>query len=104
MTQSAGPLDKKLLGDTAWNYSAFVLMAGTGVALNFFIAAHFGAAALGQFNQIYAVYIVAAQVAVFGIFVFQNQVCMGTMPNFVVEDDCRRIYRKIHCGQPGYIR
>ncbi len=44
------------------------------------------------------------QVAVFGIFVFQNQVCMGTMPNFVVEDDCRRIYRKIHCGQPGYIR
>ncbi len=67
MTQSPGPLDKKLLGDTAWNYGAFVLMAGTGVVLNFFIAAHFGTAALGQFNQIYAVYIVAAQLAVFGI-------------------------------------
>ncbi len=67
MTSSSGPLDNKLAGDAAWNYGAFALMAGTGVILNFFIAAHFGTAALGVFNQIYAVYIVAAQMAVFGI-------------------------------------
>jgi len=67
MTETAGPLDRKFAGDTAWNYGAFALMAGTGVILNFFIAAHFGTAALGVFNQIYAVYIVSAQLAVFGI-------------------------------------
>lgn len=67
MPETAEPLDKKLLGDTAWNYGAFALMAGTGVILNFFIAAYFGTAALGIFNQIYAVYIVSAQLAVFGI-------------------------------------
>ena len=67
MNQTAGPMDRKLAGDTAWNYGAFALMAGTGVILNFFIAAYFGTAALGVFNQVYAVYIVSAQLAVFGI-------------------------------------
>ncbi|MBT6093850.1 MAG: oligosaccharide flippase family protein, partial [Rhodospirillaceae bacterium] len=67
MIKPTGPLDNKLAGDAAWNYGAFAIMAGTGVILNFFIAAHFGTAALGVFNQIYAVYIVSAQLAVFGI-------------------------------------
>jgi O-antigen/teichoic acid export membrane protein len=67
MDTPGGALDRKFVGDTAWNYGAFALMATTGVILNFFIAAHFGTAALGQFNQIYAVYIVAAQLAVFGV-------------------------------------
>lgn len=67
MTRQIGMLDKKLFGDTAWNYGAFAAMACTGVVLNFFIAAHFGIEALGQFNQIYAFYIVTAQLAVFGV-------------------------------------
>ncbi len=67
MTDFSARLDRKLLGDTAWNYGAFALMAGTGVILNFFIAIQFGIETLGVFNQIYAVYIVAAQLAVFGI-------------------------------------
>lgn len=67
MASPGGALDRKFFGDTAWNYGAFALMAATGVILNFFIAAHFGTAALGIFNQIYAVYIVSAQLAVFGV-------------------------------------
>ncbi|MEK9725250.1 MAG: oligosaccharide flippase family protein, partial [Rhodospirillaceae bacterium] len=67
MADAGARLDGKLAGDAAWNYGAFALMAGTGVVLNFYIAIRFGAATLGVFNQIYAVYIVAAQLAVFGI-------------------------------------
>lgn len=67
MADVSSRLDRKLLGDTAWNYGGFVLMAGTGVILNFFIAIRFGVETLGVFNQVYAVYIVAAQLAVFGI-------------------------------------
>ena len=67
MAYVSSRLDRKLLGDTAWNYSAFALMAGTGIILNFFIAIQFGVETLGVFNQIYAVYIVAAQLAAFGM-------------------------------------
>lgn len=67
MVALGGALDRKFYGDTAWNYGAFALMAATGVILNFFIASYFGTAALGVFNQIYAVYIVTAQLAVFGV-------------------------------------
>ena len=67
MPTLGNPLDRKFLGDTAWNYGAFAVMAATGVILNFFIAWRFGTAALGVFNQIYAVYMVMAQLAVFGV-------------------------------------
>jgi len=67
MTDTSSKLDGKLLEDTAWNYAAFAVMAATGVILNFFIAIRFGIETLGVFNQIYAVYIVAAHLAVFGI-------------------------------------
>lgn len=60
-------IDGKLAGDTAWNYGAFALTAATGVILNFFIAAGFGIETLGVFNQIYAIYIVTSQLAVYGI-------------------------------------
>jgi len=60
-------LDKKFLGDSAWNYGAFALMAATGVALNVFIVTVFGVEPLGIFNQVYAVYVVSSQLAVFGI-------------------------------------
>ncbi|MBM10082.1 MAG: hypothetical protein CMF69_11015 [Magnetovibrio sp.] len=67
MTDKIGTLDKKLLGDTAWNYGAFAALAFSGIILNLFITVYFGTEALGQFNQIYAVYIVTAQLAVFGV-------------------------------------
>lgn len=67
MAETKNWFDKKILGDGAWNYGAFALMAGTGVVLNFFIAGFFGIETLGVFNQIYAVYVVSAQLAVFGI-------------------------------------
>jgi len=60
-------VDGKLAGDTAWNYGAFALTAATGIILNFFIAARFGIETLGVFNQIYAIYIVSSQFAVYGI-------------------------------------
>jgi len=66
MSDSKFRLESKFLTDTAWNYGAFAVMAGTGVILNFFIAIHFGIETLGVFNQIYAVYVISAQLAVMG--------------------------------------
>ena len=60
-------LGRKFLTDTGWNFASFAIMAATGVILNFFIAAHFGIATLGVFNQIYAVYVITGQVAVMGV-------------------------------------
>ena len=60
-------LSRKFLTDTGWNFASFAIMAATGVILNFFIAAHFGIATLGVFNQIYAVYVITGQVAVMGV-------------------------------------
>ncbi len=67
MTDKRLTIDGKLAGDTAWSYGGFALTAATGVILNFFIAARFGIEALGVFNQIYAIYIVTSQLAVYGI-------------------------------------
>lgn len=67
MTAFQSTVDTKFLKDTSWNYASFALMAVTGVALNFFIAAYFGVETLGVFNQIYAIYVVSAQLAVWGI-------------------------------------
>ena len=59
--------DRKFFQDAIWNYSAFGIMALTGVILNFFIAWKMGLEALGIFNQIYAIYVVLGQLAAFGI-------------------------------------
>ncbi|NQU62444.1 MAG: oligosaccharide flippase family protein [Rhodospirillales bacterium] len=67
MTDFKSRFDAKFLSDTAWNYGAFALMAGTGVILNFFIAVRFGIETLGVFNQIYAVFVITAQIAVLGL-------------------------------------
>ena len=67
MANTPSRFDGKFLTDTAWNYAAFAIMAATGVILNFFIATHFGIETLGVFNQIYAVYIITAQLAVLGL-------------------------------------
>ncbi|MEE2999116.1 MAG: oligosaccharide flippase family protein [Pseudomonadota bacterium] len=59
--------DRKFFQDAMWNYSAFAIMALTGVILNFFIAWKMGLEALGIFNQIYAIYVVLGQLAAFGL-------------------------------------
>ena len=66
MVEGKFRLQSKFLNDAVWNYGAFAVMAATGVILNFFIAGYFGIEALGVFNQIYALYVVAAQFAVMG--------------------------------------
>jgi O-antigen/teichoic acid export membrane protein len=59
-------LDKKFWNDTLWNYLSLVLQAIVGVALNFLIL-RYGVADLGVFNQIYAIYVIAGQIAVCGL-------------------------------------
>lgn len=58
---------RTLAGDAAWNYAALAVTALAGAAVVFLIAGVKGAAALGVFAQLYAVHVIAAQVAVFGV-------------------------------------
>lgn len=65
---TADPLPgRAMAGDAAWNYAAFAVTALVGAAVMFLIAGLKGAAALGVFAQLYAVHVIAAQVAVFGV-------------------------------------
>jgi O-antigen/teichoic acid export membrane protein len=50
-----------------WNVASFILMGVSGILLNVMIAQAYPAAILGVFNQIFALYIFASQLAVFGI-------------------------------------
>ncbi len=56
-----------ILADTLWSYGAMTAMAAAGLALNLLIAAFSGATALGVFNQIYAVFVIAGQLAALGL-------------------------------------
>ena len=68
MTSPSGsPGHGGILADTAWSYGAMAAMAAAGLALNLLIAAFSGAAALGVFNQIYAAFVIAGQLAAFGV-------------------------------------
>lgn len=64
---SAQHLDRKFATDVAWNYGSMAVIGIGGLALNLYIAAAHGPLALGVFNQIYAVFIILAQVAAWGI-------------------------------------
>lgn len=65
---STGPLaGRRFAGDALWNYGAFGATAVVGAAVMFLIAGLKGAAVLGVFAQLYAVHVIAAQVAVFGV-------------------------------------
>lgn len=52
--------------DVQWNVGSLAILAACGVAINVVIAAFQGADALGVFNQVYAVYIFASQIATGG--------------------------------------
>jgi len=58
---------RRFAGDAIWNYGAFGATAVVGAAVMFLIAGLKGAAVLGVFAQLYAVHVIAAQVAVFGV-------------------------------------
>jgi O-antigen/teichoic acid export membrane protein len=60
-------LQHKLTTDIAWSMGSLVVLAASGILINLIIAAFRDAAALGAFNQAYAIYIVASQIAVFGL-------------------------------------
>ena len=57
----------KLTTDIAWTMGCLVVLAASGILINLIIARLRDAAALGVFNQAYAIYIVASQFAVFGL-------------------------------------
>lgn len=52
--------------DAIYNYGSFGLLAVSAVAANILVVYGWGSSALGAFNQVVAVFIVAAQVAVLG--------------------------------------
>jgi O-antigen/teichoic acid export membrane protein len=60
-------LERRIAGDAGWNMAALAVTAGVGAAATFLIAGRMGAGALGVFAQLYAVHVIGAQVAVFGI-------------------------------------
>ena len=60
-------LQHKLNRDIAWTIGSFMVLAVSGIVINLVIAWYRDAASLGVFNQAYAVYIVASQVAAFGL-------------------------------------
>lgn len=53
--------------DILWNVVSYGIMGVCGVVLNFIIAGSYGPAALGVYNQVYAVYIIASQFSAAGI-------------------------------------
>ncbi len=52
----------------SWNALTFGIMGISGIALNILIITKYGTEILGAFNQVYAVYILMSQFAVFGIY------------------------------------
>lgn len=53
--------------DVAWNVAALAVFAGGALVANVLIARFYGPAVTGVFNQTLALYIIASQLAVFGI-------------------------------------
>jgi O-antigen/teichoic acid export membrane protein len=60
-------VERRMAGDAGWNMAALAVTAGVGAAATFLIAGRMGAGALGVFAQLYAVHVIGAQLAVFGI-------------------------------------
>jgi O-antigen/teichoic acid export membrane protein len=58
---------RKFVKEWVANAASLGMLAVTGVLLNSLIAKLYGTAALGIFNQVYAIFVFAAQVATFGI-------------------------------------
>lgn len=57
----------RLARGVAWNIASLAFLAGGGVLMNLIVIRFRGEAALGIFNQVYAVYIVLSQIGVGGL-------------------------------------
>lgn len=57
----------KLANDIGWTLGSFVVLAASGLIINILVAALRDTSDLGVFNLSYAVYIIASQIAVFGL-------------------------------------
>lgn len=57
----------KLTLDISWNYLSFIVLAISGILINFIIAVFFSSEGLGVFNQTYAFFVIFSQFSVFGI-------------------------------------
>jgi O-antigen/teichoic acid export membrane protein len=65
---TGGPFSgRRLAVDAGWNYAALAVTGVVGAVVSFVIAGRLGADALGVFTQLYAVHVIGAQVAVFGV-------------------------------------
>ncbi len=60
-------LQGTLAADASWNFGALALMAMAGAVISFVVVSQRGGEALGVFSQVYAIYVVVAQVAAMGI-------------------------------------
>lgn len=67
MKAQPSALMKTLAGNLSWTAVSLVILAVSGIAINLIIAGVRSAGDLGVFNQAYAVYIVASQLAVLGV-------------------------------------
>ena len=62
-----GLLSGKLTRDIGYSLGSFAVLALSGLVINLVITALRDAAALGVFNQSYAIYILVSQLATFGL-------------------------------------
>lgn len=53
--------------DVAWNIASLAVMAACGLLLHLFVGLFYNPAVLGIFNLVYSLYIVASQLAAFGV-------------------------------------
>jgi len=61
------PVSGRFKADVFWNIASLVFLAISSLSINILIARYYGAAALGMFNEVYAIYIIASQFAASGI-------------------------------------
>jgi O-antigen/teichoic acid export membrane protein len=61
------PGSRGFASDLTWNYASIAVLAASGLAFNFIVAASYDTAALGVFNLAYAVYLLLSQLASAGI-------------------------------------
>ncbi len=67
MTGNVAASEGRVRQDIAFQFGALTVMGAAGIVLNLIIGAIWGAAALGVFNQVFAVYVFFSQIAAAGI-------------------------------------
>jgi len=67
MSGSDQPATRDFSRDVVWNIASLGIAGVCGVAVNYLVGVVYGTAPLGVFNQVYAIYIVVAQLAVLGV-------------------------------------